>query len=185
MKKIAGILKICCTFVLIVEIIALAMVAFTAGALALAGSFSGLAAKEGSPFTISVENMTPAEMDEMKPVVLIALALVIVSLVLVVIGTLKTRTALNECRKERPFSEKCMNAVKISARMEVISGLFGIVSSLFLGMAASSLKINGSSIGGTSSSTASLTFVIYALQKYLLYHIARYGHSLETDPERR
>lgn len=43
----------------------------------------------------------------------------------------------------------------------------------------------GSSIGGTSSSTASLTFVIYALQKYLLYHIARYGHSLETDPERR
>ena len=46
------------------------------------------------------------------------------------------------------------------------------------------VTVNGASVGKTSSNI-SMTWLFYAALKYLLYHIANYGHSLETDPERQ
>ncbi len=182
MKKTAGILKFCCTLALVLEILMAVMVAFIEVALLMAGSFSELAAKSGA-ITIDGGTMTPAEMDALKPFLLIALAFSLVALVLAIVGTVKTRTALGECKEERPFSEKCVNAVRASARLEIIGGIVGIVSSIVLSLMGSSLTVNGTHLG-KSSTTLSLSFLFYAVEKYLLYHIAEYGHGLETKQDR-
>ncbi len=184
MKKTAGILKFCCTLALVLEVLIAVIVAVGVVALLMAGSFSNLAAKTDSPITISSETMTPAEMDALKPIVMIALALALLSLLLTIVGTMKTRTVLSECKQERPFSEKCVKALKTSARMEIVGGLVSIAGSVIMMLAASSLTVNGTPVG-RSSSTVSLTFLFYALLKYLFYHIAEYGHTLETDPSRQ
>ncbi|MBQ6477811.1 MAG: hypothetical protein IJI44_00430 [Erysipelotrichaceae bacterium] len=184
MKKTAGILKFLSTLAMVLEVIGLLAVAAVVVTLLVAGNFSDLAAQSNSPITVNGGTMTPAEMDALKPIILIAMAFALASLVFTFIGTLKTRTALGECKEERPFSEKCVNAVKLSARMEIIGGLVGIVSSIVLALMASSLTVNGTSVGSTST-RLSLTFLFYALEKYLLYHIAKYGHSLETNPDKQ
>ncbi len=184
MRKTAGILKFCCTLALVLEVLAAIFVAVGLIALAMAGSFSSLAAKTDSPITITGGTLTPEEMDALKPFVMIALASAVLGLLFTIIGTMKTRTALGECKQERPFSEKCVKAIKASARMEIIGGLAGIASSVILMLLASSLTVNGIS-AGKSSGSMSLTFLFYAVLKYLLYHIANYGHTLETDPNRQ
>ena len=183
MKKTAGILKFCYTLGLVIEIAVAVVLAVTEVALLLAGSFSSLAEK-GSVITVDGGTLKPEEMDALKPIVLVAIGLSLAAVILAIIGTLKTRTALSECKKERPFSEKCVNALKMSARMDIFGGIFGIVTALVLSLMASAITVNGSSVGKTSS-TVSLTWLFYAALKYLLYHIADYGHSLETDPERQ
>ena len=183
MKTTAGILKFCYTLGLIFEILVALLLAVVEGFLLMSGSFSELAAKDGSPITVNGGTMTPEEMDALKPIILVTIGIALVAVILALIGTLKTRTALGECKKERPFSEKCVNALRTSARMDIIGGIVGIVAALVLAMMASALTVNGTPVGKTSGH-ASLTFLFYALLKYLLYHIARYGHSLETNPER-
>lgn len=182
MKKTAGFLKFCYTIGLIFEILAAVLVAIVEVILLMAGSFSSLAEKTGA-ITVSGGTLTPAEMDALKPIVLIAIACALAGVIMAIIGTLKTRTALSECKVERPFSQTCVDALKASARMDIIGGIFGIVTAIVLALMASSLTINGTSVG-KSSTTMSLTWLFYAAMKYLLYHIAKYGHSLETDPER-
>lgn len=184
MRKTAGFLKFCCTVILVFEAIMALILAFADGILLVTGSLSELAEKAGSAISIQGANITPEQLDAFKPFILIALTLALVSLVLIIIGTLKTRTAFAECKEERPFSQKCVDALKVSARMEILSGLVGIASACVLTFMAANLKINGTS-SGSSTITVSLTFVIYAVGKYLLYHIAKYGNSLERDPRRR
>ena len=53
MKKTAGILKFCCTLALVLEVLAAIFAAVGLIALAMAGSFSSLAAKTDSPITIT------------------------------------------------------------------------------------------------------------------------------------
>lgn len=184
MKKTAGILKFISTIALILEIVGAVLLALIMVFLLVAGSFSDLAAKENSAITIEGGTMTPAELDALKPIILIALATALVSVIFTMIGTIKTRTALGECKEERPFSKRCVDALKASARIEVIGGLFGIVTAIVLSLMASALTVNGTPVGKTST-TASLTFLFYAVQKYLLFHVAQYGHSLETDPDKK
>ncbi|MBQ2657585.1 MAG: hypothetical protein IJF87_03320 [Erysipelotrichaceae bacterium] len=183
MKKTAGFLKFCFTVAMVVEIATAVILGIVVVALLMAGSFSALAAK-GGIITVSGTNMTPEEMDALKPIALAALGLSLAALILAIIGTLKTRTALGECKEERPFSQKCVDALKTSARMDIIGGILGIVTAIVLALMASSVTVNGASVGKTSSNI-SMTWLFYAALKYLLYHIANYGHSLETDPERQ
>lgn len=184
MKKTAGFLKFCCTFAMVFMVIA--AMALTAGLviIALAGSFSELAEQAGQAITISGGDMTPAEMDALKPIILGVLAASLIGVILSILGALKTRTALTECKEERPFSQVCVDSFKSAARYEVIAGIVGIASSLVLSFMASSLTVAGTKIGG-SGATFSLSFVVYAVMKYLAYHVANYGHSLERDPRRR
>ncbi|MBQ9424856.1 MAG: hypothetical protein IJU42_02825 [Erysipelotrichaceae bacterium] len=183
MKKTAGFLKFFTTVALVFEIASAVLLGVVVVALLMAGSFSALAEK-GGIITVSGGTMTPEEMDALKPIVLAALGLSLAALIMTIIGTQKTRTALGECKEERPFSEKCVKALKTSARMDIIGGIFGIVTAIALSLMASSVTVNGASVGKTSSNM-SLTWLFYAVLKYLLYHIASYGHSLETDPERQ
>ena len=183
MKKTAGFLKFCTTVVVVLEVLVTVVLAIVEGALLMAGSFSSLAAKSGSAITIKGGTMTPAELDALKPVVLIAIGIALVSAILALLGTLKTRTALGECKLERPFSAKCADNIKASARFEIIGGIVGIIGAIVLAFMSSSLTVNGVSVGGTMC-TVNLAFLFYAVEKYLLYHIAEYGHSLETDQER-
>ena len=182
MKKTAGILKFCYTIVLALEILVTVIVAITEVALLFAGNLSDHMSGEGG-ITVSGGTMTPAEVDALKPIVLIALAIAIVSLIFTILSTLNAKKALAECKEERPFSEKCVKALKASANLEIIGGVISIVSSIILAVMGSSLTVNGTSIG-KSSTTLSLSFLFYALMKYMLYHVAEYGHSLETNEER-
>lgn len=183
MKRTAGFLKFFATVVVITEIIVAVILAIAEVALLVAGSFSSLAEKTGSAITVKGGTMTPAEMDALKPIVLIGIGIALLSVILALLGTLKTRKALGECKLERPFSAVCASSVKASARYEILSGIVGIVGAIVLSLMSSSLKVNGVPIGGTMS-TVNLAFLFYAVEKYLLYHIAEYGHSLETDQDR-
>lgn len=184
MRKTAGFLKICCTIALVFLVIG--AMAVTAGlvVIAVAGSFSELAAKAGNAITISGGNLTPAEMDALKPVILGIMAAALIAVILAILGTLRTRDALNECKEERPFSQKCADSLKSAARYEVLGGVVGIVSAIIMSFMTANLTVNGTSLG-SSSTTFSLTFVLYAVMKYLAYHVVNYGHSLERDPRRR
>lgn len=184
MKRTAGFLKLCCTIGLVFEVIIAVMIAFADGIILAAGKLSELAAKAPEAISIQGGSLTPQEMDALKPFILIALTAVLLSLILTIVGTLKTRAALGECKEERPFSQKCVNSLKISARMELFAGLVAIIGSGVLAFMASNLKVNGVAMG-SSSVTVSLSFLIYAALKYLLYHVAEYGNSLERDPRRR
>ena len=123
MKKTAGFLKFCYTIALVFEMAAAVLLGIITVALLMAGSFSALAT-QGSVITVSGGTMTPEEMDALKPIVLAALGLSLAALILAIFGTQKTRTALGECKEERPFSEKCVKALKTSARMDIIGGIF-------------------------------------------------------------
>lgn len=183
MRKTAGFLKTCCTIVLALLVIATLVVAGVLVVVAMAGSFSELAAKMGNVITISGGSMTPAEMDALKPVILGVMAAAIIALILAILGTLKTRDALTECKEERPFSQKCADSLKAAARFEVIGGVAGIVCSVVLSFMASKLTVNGSPLSSGSTSF-SLSFIFNAVMKYLAYHVVDYGHSLERDTAR-
>ena len=178
MRKTAGFLRFGCTLIVIFEIIAVAFLAITEVALLVMGNFSDLAAKTGNAITINGGTMTPAEMDALKPAVLVAMGIALAAVIFALLGTLKTRTVLSECREERPFSQKSVNSLKASARLEILGGLIGIIGSIVLYVMASKLTVNGVTVG-RSMMTTNLTFLIYAVEKYLLYHVAEYGHSLE------
>ena len=180
MRKTAGFLKMCCTFVIVLLVIVAVTLAAGFAVIALSPSFSELAAKAGNAITIEGGNLTPAEMDALKPVILGVMGVALVGLVLFIMGTLKTRTALNECKEERPFSRKCAESLKASARLEIIAGLVGIAASLIMNFMAGRLTFGGTPAGSTTV-TYSLSFVFYAAEKYLLYHVACYGHSLEKN----
>ena len=183
MKKTAGILKFCYTVGLVLEVLVTVIIAITEVALLLSGNLSDHMSGEGG-ITVSGGTLTPAELDSFKPVVLIALGFAIVSLVFTILSILKAKKALAECKEERPFSEKSVKAIKASANLEIIGGVISIISSIILAVMGSSLTVNGTPIG-KSSTTLSLSFLFYALMKYMLYHVAEYGHSLETNPDRR
>jgi hypothetical protein len=184
MRKTAGFLKACCTIVLVLLVIAAMVVTGVLVMVAMAGSFSELASKTGNVITISGGSMTPAEMDALKPVMLGVMAAALVALVLAILGTLKTRDALTECKEERPFSRKCADSLKSAARFEVLGGVAGIICTVVLSFMAANLTVNGSPIS-SGSTTFSLSFVFNAVMKYLAYHVVNYGHSLERDPRRR
>lgn len=183
MRKTAGFLRGCCTFAIVLAGFGTVMMAIGFVAIAFAGSFSELAAKADSAITISGGTMTPAEMDALKPVILGALGASLASMVLTIFGAVKTRDALTECREERPFSQKCADSLKTSARIEIIAGLVGIAVAAVLSFMAANLTVNGAKLGG-SGGTFSLSFIFYAVLKYLFYHIVSYGHTLERDPRR-
>ena len=178
MKKTAGFLKFCCTFAMVFLVFGIVILALTGGFLIAVGSLSELAGKAGKAITIDAGTLTPAELDALKPVVLIALCFALVSVVLALIGTINTRKALKECQKETPFSDISVNSLLTSARMEIIAGVIGIIGGFVVSFMASKLTVNGSPIG-SSMSTINLSFVFYAVMKYLLYHIAEYGRKLE------
>ncbi len=179
MRKTAGFLKFVCTVSLVFEVLVGIILAICFIALLLAGSFSELAAKAGDAITISGGTMTPAEMDALKPVIMIALGSSLVAVVLAILGTVKTKSALSEVKDERPFSDKCVESIKSAARIEVIGGIFGIVGALVFSVMASKLTVNGTPVGTTSASL-NLTFIIQAVQKYMYFHVAKYGQSLEN-----
>ncbi len=178
MRKTAGFLKACCTFVLVLEIVAIVMLAIAGGFLAFTGKFSELAAKSDA-ITVEGNSLTPEQMDALKPVILAVIAIGLLVLVLTLLGTLKTRTALEECKEERPFSSKCVDAIKASARFEIIGGLVGIIGGIVLSFMSAPIKVLGTSVSSRMSSL-NLSFLFYACEKYLLYHVAEYGHSLEN-----
>ncbi|MBR2801894.1 MAG: hypothetical protein IKE21_04765 [Erysipelotrichaceae bacterium] len=177
MRKTAGFLKFCATFALVFEVVGLAILVLIEAALALTGKFSELAEKSGA-ITISGGTMTPEEMDALKPVVLAVIAFGIIALLLAMLGTLKTRQALEEVKSERPFSDKSIDSVKAAARFEVIGGIVGILGGIVLSAMASQLRVNGTPVG-QSSVTLHLSFIILAAEKYMFYHVAKYGQSLE------
>ncbi len=179
MRKTAGFLKVCETIMLVLEILVAVILAVTEVLLLVMGSFSAIAAKAGSAITISGGNLTPAELDSIKPFIMIAICFALVSVVLAIIGTIKTRKALDECREERPFSDESVSNILSAARIEIIGGIFGIISSLVLTFMAAGITINGTSVANSSTSL-NLTFIFHAVEKYLLYHIADYGRSLEN-----
>ena len=178
MRKTAGLLKFCCTFALVFEIIGAIMLVIAEAFLLFAGKFSDLAAKAGDAITVEGNGLTPEQMDALKPIILIVIALGLLSLAFAIFGTLKTRTALQECREERPFSKTCVDAIKASARLEIIGGIIGIVGSIVVSFMSAPVKILGTNLSSSMSSW-NLSFLFYACEKYLLYHIAEYGHSLE------
>ena len=178
MKKTAGFLKFLCTLGLIFEVIAIAFLALALGALIVVGSFSELAAKAQEAISIS-GNLTPAEMDALKPFIIVALATALISVVFAFLGTKKEKAYYTECTKEHPFSEKSVDSLMACARLELIGGIVGVIGSVVLFVMGQNLKINGASVGNTSLSL-NLTFLIYAVQKYFHYHVADYGHSLEN-----
>lgn len=181
MKRTAGILKVIFTILWVLEMVAAILIAGVAILMILAGSFSDLAAKTGNAVTIT-SGASPAELDAAKPLVVGALFLSVVTLVFAIIGTAKTRKVLSECKEERPFSRVSVDSLKTSARMEVIGGVVGVVGAIVLSLMASGLVINGSPVA-KSSTTVNLSFLIYAVMKYLLYHVAEYGHSLENKQD--
>lgn len=183
MRKTAGILKGCCTFAIVIACLALVLLVIAEAALLMAGSFSSLAEKAGNALVINGGTLTPEELDAFKPILLIVLGLGIVTIVLAILGAIKTRTALNECKEERPFSQKSVDAIKNSARLQILGGIIGIVGTILIAVMASGLTINGRPVA-SSSGSFNLSFLFYAIEKYLLFHIAEYGHSLENDSQK-
>jgi len=179
MRKTAGFLKFGCTLAVILIAFVAIVLAFLLGTLLFIGSFSELAAKTGNAITVNGGSMTPAEMDALKPVVIIGIGIALAAAVFALLGTMKLRTVLGECKEERPFSQKSVNSLRSSARLEILGGLIGIIGSIVMYVMASNLKVNGVTVG-RSMMTFNLSFLIYAVGKYLLYHIAEYGHSLEN-----
>lgn len=178
MKKTAGFLKALTTLALIFEILGAVIVCGVFLLFAFTGRISDLAAKTGNAITFESSSLSIEEIDAAKPLVMAALGLALVVLIFTILGTVKTRTALSECKKETPFSETCIKAIRSSARLQIIGGLIGVIGGIVLSFMASGLTVNGSPVG-RSSVSLNLTFLIYAVQKYLLYHVAEYGRSLE------
>ena len=178
MKRTAGILKVLATITVFFEVICLVMMGMAEGALAISPKFSELAANGSGAVTVEAENLTPEQMDQLKPIILIILGIAIATVVLTLLGTIKTRTALDECKHERPFSDKSVEALRSSARLEIIGGIVGSLAGIVMSLVSSTLKVNGATVG-TSMSSLNLTFLVYACFKYLLYHIADYGRQLE------
>ena len=179
MKKTAGILKFICSFTLVIEIMAAVFTGFGTVALLMVGSFSELAAKADNAVKVEASGLTPAEMDALKPVIIGALVLAFVAVIFALLGTLQTRKVLTECQNETPFSSTSVNSLKASARLDIIGGIVGIVGAAVLTFMASKVKVNGTSVG-SSSGSLNLSFLIYALIKYHLCHVAEYGHRLEN-----
>ena len=177
MRRSAGFLKFLASVALFFEVVCTVILIAVEAILVMAGKFSELAEKSGA-ITVSGGTMTPEEMDALKPVVLAVIAFGIIALLLAALGTLKTRQALEEIKSERPFSDKAIDSIRAAARLEVIGGIVGILGSIVLSTMASQLKINGAS-AGQSSMTFHLSFVILAAEKYMFYHVAKYGQSLE------
>lgn len=179
MRKTAGFLRVWCSIALVFEVLACVILVGIEVFFAFIGNFSDIAAKTGEAITISGGTMTPAEMDALKPVIMGVIAAGIVAVVFAIIGTLKIRVALAECKEERPFSDKSVAALLSAARIQIIGGLVGIVGTVVLQIMASKLTVNGTPIG-SSATSFSLTFLFNAVEIYLFYHIAKYGNSLEN-----
>ena len=179
MKKTAGILKFLCSIALFFEGVAGVIVAFAVGALLFMGDFSHISLTTNQAIEIQGDSLTPEQMNALKPVILVAALIAMASIVFAFLGTSKFRKALGECKKETPFTTTSINAIKASARYEIIGGLVGIIGSIVLYVMGQGIKVNGTSVA-SSMNTIHLTFLIYAAEKYLLYHIAQYGHSLEN-----
>ena len=175
MRKTAGFLKFFVTFAIVVGILGVLLLLVAEGYLLAAGNLSAMS----GAITISGTGITPETIDAMKPFLLIAIGLTLVALIFSIMGGFKTRKALAECQEERPFSQLCIDNIKASARLDIISGIIGIVSTVILTVAASSITLNGTSVKDTTA-TVHLGFILNAVQKYLLYHIACYGQSLEN-----
>ena len=184
MKKNAGILKVFCTLALVFEIAIFVVVAIGEVMLLVSGSFSEMVAQHSNIVTVTGGDLTPQEMDALKPVMLAALGFSLFALLFAILGTFKTRKVLTECQNERPFSALSVDALKASARFEVIAGIVGIVAACVVAFMAAPIKVNGASVGNSSASL-NLSFLFYAWLKYLLYHVAEYGHRLESDPDKR
>ena len=179
MKRTAGFLKILATIAVVLEVIALVVLLMVVAALVISGSLSGLSQSAALSVSYHGTNLTPEQIKELLPIILFALFLGLVCVVFALLGTINMRKALDECRNETPFSDRSVNSLKTSARMEIIGGLLGIVGGIVISLMASSLKINGNSAGNTMTSV-NLSFLVYACGKYLLYHIAEYGRELEN-----
>ncbi len=178
MKKTAGILKFLSSIVLFVEALGGILVAFAAAAILFIKDYSKFTDKTGSIIQVQGQTLTPEQIATLKPVILVALAFALATIVFAFLGTSKFRKALKECRNETPFSSTSVKAIKASARYEVIGGIVGIIGSIVLSLLGSGIQLNGTSLV-SSMNTFHLSFLIYALEKYLLFHIAEYGHSLE------
>ena len=121
---------------------------------------------------------SPAELNALKPVVLFALVYGIIVLVLTVLGIKKILKVFAECKKETPFTEVSCRSLKGAARLELITGIVGIVGSVILSFMGSKLTFNGTPVSD-STFTLNQTFLIYACALYLLYHVAEHGRKLE------
>ncbi len=181
MRKTAGFLKVICIIAIVFEVIAIVCVAVALAAVAFVGDFSAIAEKTGGAITISSTGttLTPAEMDALKPVILVALGIALLTLIFAFLGTKKEKNVLAECQAERPFSAKSVSDLKGAARLELIGGFVGVAGAVVMMFMGKNLQVNGTSVGNSSLSL-NLSFLIYAVQKYLLYHVAEYGHSLEN-----
>ena len=179
MKKTAGFLRLLETISLVFQIIGTALLALVAVFLAFAGKLSEIAAKYDNIITISGSAVSPAELDALKPFLLAAIGIGIISLLFTILGTIKLRKVYAECKDEQPFSDECVDNLHGAARLQLIGGAFGIVSSIIMLLWGGSLTVNGSSIS-SSGITIELNFIVKAVTLYLLYHIAAYGRTLEN-----
>lgn len=178
MRKTAGFLKVIYTIGLVLEIIAAVVCAGLEIFFLVIGNLSDLAEKAGGVITITGGNLTPAELDAFKPVMMAAIGIAILGLILAILGTVKTRKTLGEIKEERPFSDTAAKSIKAAANLGIAGGVIGVIGAIVLAVMAKDLTVNGTSV---SSSTISLnlTFIIDAVQKYMFYYVAKYGQTLE------
>lgn len=178
MKKHASILKVIYTIAMVIVIIGIVACVLGLVAVLVAGDFSDVAARTHGFITLEGGDPSPAELNALKPVILVALVYGVVILVLTLLGIKKIINVLAECKMETPFTEVSCRNLKGAARLELITGIVGIVGSVILGFMGSSLTFNGTPVSD-STFTLNLTFLIYACALYLLYHVAEHGRKLE------
>lgn len=183
MKKTAGILKVFWTIGIVLEILMIIVLGAVGAMVLSVGSFSQIAESSGGAITLSTGGeISAAELDALKPLILVAILVALVGMIFGLLGSLTTRKAISEVKEERPFSQTSIDAIKRGGKLEIVGGIVGFISSLMLYFWAASLTIGGVSIGSTSFSY-NFTFVLRAVELYMLYYVAVYGKSLEDKLE--
>ena len=181
MKNMAGYLRFIFILGAALEIIGILLCAGFEIALLIIGKFSDIVEASGEAIAVSGGEMTAAELDALKPVVMVFLLFEMVGLIINLLGTLKICGALKEVKVGSPYSEKCVEYLHSGAKYTVIGGIVGIIGSIILSIMAADLTFGGQSLSSTGISM-NLSFVFQALLLYLMYYVAANGEE-KTDPD--
>ena len=188
MKKTAGFLKFFATLAIILLVLALVACVLGEGVLLTSGDLSSLQGSVEGFITINSTEEIPftvAQLNELKPALLFAVAFAAIILLLSLLSMIKIRKVLGECKEETPFSEVSCRNLKGAARLEIIAGIIGIIATIVSTfLLRLDVTINGKTLTDTTINL-NLSFIFTAVFLYLLYHVAQYGKSLENgSPEK-
>ena len=178
MKKTAGFLHVVMTIGVVLIVLMLVLVAIAEGLLFTTNDLTGLS-QVGITFNNNGAAMTAQELSAFKPVLQFFVAFVFVLLLLNLLGALKIRKVLGECKTKTPFSDVSCKSLKGAARLEVILGIVGILGTIALYIIGFNVSLNGAQVTDTTL-TLNLSFIFSAVAFYLLYHVAEYGRKLEN-----